>query len=69
VVDRRATASLRLLGRRGVVTAHGFVVPKGQSSLRLSVPARTPPGRYRLALRIASGGAARTVTTSVTIRR
>jgi len=69
VVNRAGRARVRLLKRRRTVASRRFNLVKGRNSLRLRVPRSAKAGRYRLSVKIVAGGATRTLSAAVTIRR
>ena len=64
-----ATVRARLLHGRRQVTAHRWQLEAGSYLLRMKVPARVRPGKYRVGLTVRSGGQTQQITRPVRLRR
>ena len=64
-----ATVRARLLHGRRQVTAHRWQLKAGSYLLRMKVPARVRPGKYRVGLTVRSGGQTQQITRPVRLRR
>jgi List-Bact-rpt repeat protein len=64
-----ASVRARLLRGRRQVTARRWQLKAGSYLLRMNVPARVRPGRYRVALTVSGGGQTQQITRPVRLRR
>jgi hypothetical protein len=64
-----ASVRARLLHRRHQVTARRWQLKAGSYLLRMKVPARVRPGRYRIGLTVSSGGQTQQIMRPVRLRR
>jgi List-Bact-rpt repeat protein len=64
-----ASVRARLLRGRRLVTARRWQLKAGSYLLRMNVPARVRPGRYRVGLTVSGGGQTQQITRPVRLRR
>jgi hypothetical protein len=69
IVDRRASARLRLMRRHRVLARRSYQLHAGANRLRLAVPRKIKPGRYQLTITVRSAPFTRTVARTVRLRR